>query len=99
MRLGKARALARRLLLGVRVDGEIVRVASRVIAGQARPGQTCTTGQPRHGSASTARRFYASLGSRQGLTVCWSYMQGLAEVEWDEDDPDADPSSRFPFGT
>ena len=29
--------------------------------------------------------------------MCW--MQGLESVAWDEEDPDADPSSRFPFGT
>lgn len=29
-----------------------------------------------------------------------SQFEGIAEqVEWDEEDPDADPSSRFPFGT
>lgn len=26
-------------------------------------------------------------------------MEGLESVAWDEEDPDADPSSRFPFGT
>lgn len=26
-------------------------------------------------------------------------LQGLEQVEWDEDDPESDPSSRFPFGT
>lgn len=33
------------------------------------------------------------------LTRTSCSVQGLEAVEWDEEDPEADPSSRFPFGT